>query len=83
MIGLSHWWFGLDYQEPRLEHNCECLQECSLVYIVRTTWQEMNDIQPLTGSVISAYTIVNINKGCIYIHFFVWKRDMCMFMVSV
>ena len=32
------------------------------MYIVRTIWQGMYDIQPLTDSMISAYTIVNINK---------------------
>ena len=27
-----------------MEHHYGCLQECSLLYIVRTIWQEMYDI---------------------------------------
>ena len=83
------WWSEFNPQEPRLEHHCECLQECSLLYIKRTIWQEMYNIQPFTSSVTYAYTVANINKGCysssiIFLFlFFWWMGGVGVCMVNV
>ena len=46
-----------------VEHHYGCLQECSLLFIVRTIWQKMYDIQPHTTLVTCLDTVANINKG--------------------